>query len=122
MRWPFMTKTRHEQAIRALDKAHLREIAAMSDRQAAYVDFLRERYQDKVDAEFIRARKEGRQQVHAWATEANYNLFCGMSPFDNMNGSQRARAAAVLQDAEDQFAPARTILTSETLEITQGEN
>jgi hypothetical protein len=72
-----------------------------------------------LDNEYIRARDEGRRQVHAWAVEVNSNLFYGTGPFQNMATWQRPRVGAALQDAEHQFRPTRTQL-EETKEITDG--
>lgn len=91
LRWPFMLRRTHEEIVRGL----------------------RDNYQRRVDSEYARATQEGRQQVHAWAREANWNIFWGIdqgSSGSGFRGDQRSRSYAALQDAERQFAPSRTML------------
>jgi hypothetical protein len=75
MRWPWMTKKRHHETLGVL--------ASM--------------YQEQLDAEYTRAIREGRKQVHQWAIEANYNVFNHDNP--------RGAAYAAFQEAERMFAP-----------------
>lgn len=99
MIWPFMLRRTHNRALKLEMQTHNR-----------IVEMVSQRFQAKVDAEYNRAREEGQLQVHKWAVEANWNLFHGMSPFSNMQGTQRMRATAALQDAQRQFNPTRTQL------------
>lgn len=119
MRWPFMLRRTHETFVDDLKQHHESLVQRLHVHFMDRMQTLRDDFQDKVDTEYTRARDEGRRQVHAWAVEVNYNLFCGTSPFGNMQGTQRQRSAAALQDAEHQFAPTRTQLEAPK-EITDG--
>lgn len=77
MRWPFMLKKTHE----------------------AEFDQLTAIYQEMADAEYARAVADGRAKVHAWAIEANYNVF--------NHGNARSAAIAAFQEAEELFAPSK---------------
>lgn len=77
MRWPIMTKAAHE--------AELRRI----------IDLM----QSAVDREYIRATNDGKAKVHAWARDANYEIF------QVSGGSAKAVAIAAFQVAEHQFGP-----------------
>lgn len=119
MRWPFMLKSTHETVVAGIKKHHEGQLQAVHVHFLGRLQELREDFQDKVDAEYHRARADGIGQVHRWAVEVNYNLFHGASPFNNMSGTQTMRARAALQDAEKQFDPTRTQL-AEPKEITDG--
>lgn len=65
-----------------------------------------EQAQAAINAEYARATQAGRAQVHAFAVEANWNIFHG----DSSGGVTNPRAYATLQQAERMFAPDRTDL------------
>ena len=78
MRWPFMLKKTRD----------------------AEIDIIAHLMQEAVNIEYARAMADGRAKVHAWATEANYNVF--------NHGNARSAAIAAFQEAEELFAPSRT--------------
>jgi hypothetical protein len=55
-----------------------------------------------VQEEYGRAMADGREQVRAWAVDANYNVY--MTDSDMM---AKNKAVAAFQDAINQFRPAR---------------
>ena len=111
MKWPFMTKKQHDLELRAEQERHNRDLSRTIDRQAAFVEFLRMDYQDKVDDEYIRARDEGREQIRAWANAVQENLFYGNSPWPTATNS---RLRGALPGAAQEFSPKRTILPTPT--------
>lgn len=114
-----MLRSTHRAAVTQLDQRHAHSKILQSEAHDRHLSMLRDRFQNLVDNEYIRARDEGRRQVHAWAVEVNSNLFYGTGPFQNMATWQRPRVGAALQEAEHQFQPTRTQL-EETKENTDG--
>lgn len=118
MHWPFMRRSVHEATVAGINRLHSATIASLirADNMARdeVVRNLTTHFQGLVDAEYFRARDEGRAQVHRWAVEVNHAVFMGDHPWQ---GTQRQRATTALQYAEQQFDPTRTQLA-----ITQGEN
>jgi hypothetical protein len=119
MRWPFVKRSYHERMIRILKDQHDEAIVNQADTQQSYLWYLCDMWQEKVDVEYTRARDEGRRQVHAWAVAVNAGVFHGQGDFTTQ---QRAWVQACLQDAEKQFSPRQTILSTETRGITAGGN
>lgn len=97
--WPFMLRSTHESGIEELKRFKNEQIQTLTDT-----------YQGLVNAEYARARDAGRRQVRAWAVDKNYDLFLGQHPFQDMNGLERSHASSALQQAADEFNPARTKL------------
>jgi len=95
MRWPFMTKATHDRMVRQLDLAHETCVSLL---------------QDAIDREYARASLDGNAKVHAWAIDANYNVF--------NHGNPRGAAAAAFQEAERVFRP-DPITVKEVLEGAQ---
>ena len=107
MRWPLMWKRTHARVLgRMRDRFQLAQARTEAYHLACLKQVTRE-YQDKVNAEYYRARDEGRAQVHRWAVEVNHAVFMGQHPWE---GTQRQRVTSALQDAEYQFSPAHTQL------------
>jgi hypothetical protein len=117
MRWPFVKRSYHERMIRILKDQHDEAIADMSDVNRRYLAHVHDTWQAKTNAEYARARDEGRAQVHAWAVAVNAGVFHGQGDFTTQ---QRAWVTACLQDAEKQFSPRRTALSPADLGTTTG--
>ncbi len=82
MRWPFMTKSRHEQVVSLLNAQHYSNVQA---------------YLAVIEQEYARAIKDGNAKVHAFMRDANYNVFQHPRP--------DVAIRAVFQQAEREFRP-----------------
>lgn len=77
-----MTVATHERYVRQIELHHETCVSML---------------QEAIDREYARATKEGRALVHAWAVDANYNVFT--------HGNPRGAAQAAFQEAERIFRP-----------------
>lgn len=99
MRWPLMLRRTHDARMAYAVEIHHGIYATQ-----------RERYQKLVDAEYKRARDEGRAQVHRWAVDINFSIFHGFSPFED---TPRWKAYPALQQTESEFNPTHTQLEAD---------
>jgi len=86
IRWPFMIKRTHEDAMAEMDRYH------MSVRESQRAEAYREAY--------AQATRDGRAQVHAFAVEVTSRLYQESHP-----NIFRNKALAAMQEIEGTFSP-----------------
>ena len=92
MKWPLVTRSTHEAA--------LREVGRLKDNPVA-LEALTALANAIAEDEFRRATDEGRAMVRAYAVDANYNLYA------TSDGMLRPKVNATLQHIIGAFAPGR---------------
>jgi hypothetical protein len=96
-RWPWMTCKTHDKVLADWQEAFRQTVEDLTDK-----------YQKQIDAEYQRAVKEGRAQLHKIAVDMTYDLFV-----HGMNAMTAPRMRALLQEVEHMFDPSRTKLEEE---------